>query len=95
MDIFHQKVETYSVCCQSICAIGLPGFQIFAHKYYLRFPFEIGEKVPIFVEKLKKMKPPKMTFRSQIEPSVKSYESFMFIVFAEFQIGNHNGMMDS
>ena len=37
-----------------------------------------GEKVPIFVEKLKKMKPPKMTFRSQIEPSVKSYECFMF-----------------
>ena len=36
-----------------------------------------------------------MTFRSQIEPSVKSYEGFMFIVFTEFQIGNHNGMMDS
>ena len=36
-----------------------------------------------------------MNIRSQIEPSVKRYESFMFIVFAEFQIGNHHKMMDS
>ena len=80
MDIFHQKVETYSVCCPSICAIGLPGFHIFAHKYYLRFPFEIGEKVPFFVEKLKKIQPQKMTFRSQIEPSIKIYVCFMLLL---------------
>ena len=40
----------------------------------LRFLFEIYQKVSIFVEKLKKMQPPKITFRSQIEPSIKSYE---------------------
>ena len=34
----------------------------------------------IFVEKLKKMQPPKMTFRSQLEPSIKSYECFMFLL---------------
>ena len=36
------------------------------------------------------MQPPKMTFRSQIEPSIKSYECYEF---AKFQIGNHNGLM--
>ena len=45
----------------------------------LRFLCEIDQKVSIFVEKLKKMQPPKMTFRSQIEPSIKSYECFMFL----------------
>ena len=44
------------------------------------FFFEVDQKVSIFVEKLKKMQPPKMTFRSQIEPSIKSYECFMFLL---------------
>ena len=44
-----------------------------------RFLCEIDQKVTIFVEKLKKMQPPKMTFRSQLEPSTKSYECFMFL----------------
>ena len=34
----------------------------------------------IFVEELKKMQPPKMTFRSQIGPLIKSYECFMFLL---------------
>ena len=45
----------------------------------LRILCEIDQKVPIFVEKLKKMQPPKMTFRSQLEPSIKSYECFMIL----------------
>ena len=45
----------------------------------LRFLFENDQKVPIFVEKLKKMQPPNITFRSQLEPSIKSYECFMFL----------------
>ena len=40
----------------------------------LRFLCEIDQKVPIFVEKLKEMQPPKLTFRSQQEPLIKSYE---------------------
>ena len=46
----------------------------------LRFLSEIDQKVPIFVEKLKKIQPLKMTFRSQLEPSFKSYECFMFLL---------------
>ena len=46
----------------------------------LRFLCEIDQKVSIFVEKLKKMQPLKMTFRSQLEPSFKSYECFMFLL---------------
>ena len=34
-DIFHQKVETYFRCCQSICTIALPGFYIFAQTFSL------------------------------------------------------------
>ena len=45
----------------------------------LRLLCEIDKKVLIFVEKLKKMQPLKMTFRSQLEPSIKSYECFMFL----------------
>ena len=45
----------------------------------LRFLCEIDQKVPIFVKKLKTMQPPKMTFRSQLEPSIKSFECFMFL----------------
>ena len=45
----------------------------------LRILCEIDQKVSIFVEKLQKMQTPKMTFRSQIEPSIKSYECFMFL----------------
>ena len=45
----------------------------------LRFLCEIDQQVGIFVEKLKTMQPPKMTFRSQLEPSIKSYECFMFL----------------
>ena len=33
VDIIHHKVKTYSRCCPSI-SIGLPGFNIFAHKLY-------------------------------------------------------------
>ena len=51
----------------------------------LRFLCEIDQKVPIFVEKLKKMQPLKMTFRSQLEPSVKSYECFMFLLISTFK----------
>ena len=46
----------------------------------LRFLCEIDQKVSILVEKLKKMQPLKMTFRSQLEPSIKSYECFMFFL---------------
>ena len=35
------------------------------------------------------MKPPKMSFRSQIEPLIKSYECFMILQ------RNHTGLMDS
>ena len=45
----------------------------------IRYLSENDQKVPIFDEKLKKMQPPKMTFRSQIEPLIKSYECFMFL----------------
>ena len=45
----------------------------------LQFLCDSDQKVTIFVEKLKKMQPPKMTFRSQLEPSIKSYECFMFL----------------
>ena len=34
-----------------------------------------------------------MAFRSQLEPSIKSYESFMFL--QNFRFGNHTGLMDS
>ena len=44
------------------------------------FHCEIDQKVPIFVENSKKMQPPKTTFRSQLEPSIKSYECFMFLL---------------
>merc|ERR1712155_248010 len=46
----------------------------------LRFLCEIDQKVSIFVEKLKKMQPPKVTFRSHLEPLIKSYECFMFLL---------------
>ena len=49
------------------------------YKKNLRFLFENYQKVPSFVEKLKKMQPPKITFRSQLEPSIKSYECLMFL----------------
>ena len=39
------------------------------------------------------MQPLKMTFRSQLEPSIKSYECFMFS--QNFRFGNHTGLMDS
>ena len=67
-------------------------FVFFYQKPRKRNLCEIDQKVPIFVEKLKKMQPPKITFRSQIEPSIKSYE---YYVFAKFQIRNHAGPMDS
>ena len=41
---------------------------------------EIVQNVSIFVEKLKIMQPPKMTFRIHLEPSIKSYECFMFLL---------------
>ena len=44
------------------------------------------KKSQFFVEKLKKMQPPKMTFRSQLEPSIKSYEYFMFLLNFRLQI---------
>ena len=37
-------------------------------------------KVSIFDEELKKMQPPKLTFRSQIGPLIKSYECSMFLL---------------
>ena len=49
-------------------------------KKNLRFLSEIDQNVPIFVEKLQKIQPLKMTFRSQLEPSIKSYECFMFLL---------------
>ena len=58
----------------------------------LGFLCEIDQKVSIFVEKLKKMQPPKITFWSQIEPSIKSYECY---VFAKIQMGKHPRLMDS
>merc|ERR1711954_550709 len=44
------------------------------------FFVKLIKKFSIFVEKLKKMQPLKMTFRSQLEPSIKSYECFMFLL---------------
>ena len=55
-------------------------------KKNLRFLCEIDQKVSIFVEKLKKMQPLKMTFRSQLEPSIKSYECFMFCKISDLEI---------
>ena len=52
----------------------------------LRFLYEINQKVLILVEKLKKMQPPKMTFRSKLEPSINSYECFMFLRYFRFEI---------
>ena len=34
-----------------------------------------------------------MTFRSQLEPSIKSYECFMFLY--NFRLEKHNGLMNS
>merc|ERR1711888_325031 len=51
----------------------------------LRFLCEIDQKVPIFIGKLKKMQPPKMTLRSQIGPLINSYECFMFLQY--FRLG--------
>jgi len=48
-------------------------------KNYLRFLSENYQKVPIFVEKVEKIQLPYMTSRSQIEPSIKSYECFMIL----------------
>ena len=45
----------------------------------IRFLCEIDQKISIFVEKLKKMQPLKMTFRSQLVPPIKIYECFMFL----------------
>ena len=50
-----------------------------------RFLCEIDQKISIFVEKLKKMQPPKMTFRSQLEPSIKSYKRFMFLRISDWK----------
>ena len=55
-------------------------------KKKLRFLCEIDQKVAIFVEKLKKMQPPKMTFRSQLEPLIKTYEYFMFLLILRLEI---------
>ena len=35
VDLFHQKVETSSRCCPTICAISLAKFHIFVHKFSL------------------------------------------------------------
>merc|ERR1711888_60345 len=51
-----------------------------------RFLCEIDQKVPIFVEKLKKTQPPKMTFRSQVGPLIKRYQYFMFLQHFRFEI---------
>ena len=59
----------------------------------LRFLCEIYQNVSIFVEKLKKIQPSIMIFRNQLEPSIMSYECFMFL--QNFRFGNHNGLMDS
>ena len=75
---FTKKLKHIQFVAQAYVRQAFQDFRFLLTSIYLRFPFEIGEKVPIFVEKLKKMKPPKMTFRSQIEPSIKSYECFMF-----------------
>ena len=75
---FTKKLKHIQYVAQAYVRQASQDFRFLLTSIYLRFPFEIGEKVPIFVEKLKKMKPPKMTFRSQIEPSIKSYECFMF-----------------
>ena len=37
------------------------------------------KKSQFLSKKLKKMQPPTMNFRSQIEPSIKNYECFMFL----------------
>ena len=55
-------------------------------KKNLQFFCEIDQKVSFFVEKLKKMQPSKMTFRSQLEPSIKSYECFMFCKISDLEI---------
>ena len=55
-------------------------------KKKLRFLCEIDQKVAIFVEKLKKVQPPKMTFRSQLEPLIKTYEYFMFLLILRLEI---------
>ena len=52
----------------------------------LRFLCEIDQKVLIFVVKLKKMQSLKMTFKSQLEPSIKSYECFMFCKISDLEI---------
>ena len=49
------------------------------YQKHLRFLWESDQKVSISVEKLKKMKPQKMTFRSHIEPPIKTYEYFVFL----------------
>ena len=53
-------------------------------KKNLQFLCEIDQKVLIFVEKLKKMQPLKMTFRSQLEPSIKSYECLCFCIILDW-----------
>ena len=76
---FTKKLKHIQFVAQAYVRQASQDFRFLLTSIYLRFPFEIGKKVPIFVEKLKKMKPPNMTFRSQIEPSIKSYECFMIL----------------
>ena len=49
--------------------------------------------MPIFVEELKKMQPPKITFRSQIGPLIKSYECFMFFLNFRLEITWTDGFL--
>ena len=50
--------------------------QVFIYDFLLK----LVKKSQFLLKNSKKMKPPKMTFRSQIEPSIKSYECFMFLL---------------
>ena len=82
--IFRSKLEPLikNYDCFKFCKISDLEITVDWWIYYqknLRFLCEIDQKVPTFVEKLKKMQPLKMTFRSQLGSSIKSYECFMFL----------------
>ena len=62
-------------------------------KQNLQFLCKIDKKVSIFVEELKKMQPPKITFRSQIGPLIKSYECFMFLLNFRLEITWTDGFL--
>ena len=70
MDLNIHKTTTFALKCDQK--------RIFEQIY--DFFAKLIKKSQFLMKNSKKMQPPKMTFRSQLEPSIKSYECFMFLL---------------